>query len=210
VSCLPLLDCRCSAVIVGIRPSTRNTRRHCSARTRSGAAAPRRRQPTISGDENERRVIARARRTAVHRCAGRALWPLQRPVSAPRRPERSSPNLGHAVVRAKRGRASSSPVGDDWRSTTPSRTKLRRGAIPSSMAAAAGVAGASRRRIWVVVDRHDLAWTNNETPAAINRGCSAQGGSSAAQKLASQLSDIENRVKQMEDHTADVRHKSGP
>jgi ElaB/YqjD/DUF883 family membrane-anchored ribosome-binding protein len=32
----------------------------------------------------------------------------------------------------------------------------------------------------------------------------------AAQKLASQLSDIENRVKQIEDQTADVRHKSGP
>src|SRR6476620_12516099 len=32
-----LLDCHCSAVIVGIRPSTRNTHRRCSACTRSGA-----------------------------------------------------------------------------------------------------------------------------------------------------------------------------
>jgi hypothetical protein len=58
VSCLPLLTATAVHVIVGIRRSTRNTRRCCSTCTRSGAAS-RRRQPSISGDDHEWRVIAR-------------------------------------------------------------------------------------------------------------------------------------------------------
>jgi len=50
-------------VIVGIRPSTRNTYRCCSACTRSGAA-PRHRQPNISGDDHDWGVIAQASGTA--------------------------------------------------------------------------------------------------------------------------------------------------
>jgi hypothetical protein len=50
-------------VILGICASARNTRRCRSGCTRS-AAAPRAQQPSISGDEHEQRVIARASTTA--------------------------------------------------------------------------------------------------------------------------------------------------
>jgi hypothetical protein len=121
---------------------------------RGSASAPtaehQRRRPRM-------RVIARASTTA-NSCAGRALSPSSATrfcTSSPGTAERSSPNLGHAIACAKHRRASSSSIGHDRRSTTPSRTKPRRGAIP-------------------FIDRPDLSWTNNETPPAINRGCSAQ------------------------------------
>src|SRR6476646_8205172 len=88
-----LLDCRCSAVIVGSRPFTRNTRRRCSACTRFEAARRRRqpnqrRRPPTTGDRADKSG------PPVHRCAGRALSPLQRPVSAPRRldPSKETPH----------------------------------------------------------------------------------------------------------------------
>jgi hypothetical protein len=63
VSCLPCWTATAVHVIVGSRPSTRDTLRCCSACPRSRSAL-RRRQPNISGGDHQRRVIARARRTA--------------------------------------------------------------------------------------------------------------------------------------------------
>jgi hypothetical protein len=51
----------------------------------------------------------------------------------------TKPNPWPCHCQREQRRTSSLSLGDDWRSTTPSRAKLRRGAIPSSTAAASAV-----------------------------------------------------------------------